>query len=160
MFQQADLTETLQGLPWFIELKQEQIERLVQIARLRQLNPGEALYTEGSQQDFLYIILEGEIELNIFCPNNGNTPIYTAEPLDIVGWDPLTPVIRQRFGTAVALQSCLLVAFSGEALRCLCEEDHELGFFIYRRLTNVVASRLLNVRLGLSDVVLKSSETA
>ena len=158
MFLQADLTETLQGIPWFVDLGPDHLERLARIARLHKLNAGEELFTEGGKQDYLYVLLEGEIEMEMFIPSYGQCHIYRAEPLDIVGWDPLTPVMRQRFGSAHAIKSCLLIAFSGEALRCLCEEDHELGFTIYRRLTNVVASRMLNVRFCLTDAFIKLSK--
>jgi CRP/FNR family transcriptional regulator, cyclic AMP receptor protein len=158
MFQQANLTETLQGIPWFIDLRPDQIERLARIARLHKLNSGEDLFTEGGKQDYLYVLLEGEIDLEMFIPTYGQCHIFRAEPLDIIGWDPLTPVIRQRFGNARAVQPCLLIAFYGEALRFLCEEDHELGFTIYRRLTNVVASRMLNVRLCLTDAIIKRTD--
>lgn len=158
MFQQADLTETLQGIPWFVELKPEQINRLATIAWLKQLQPGEELFVEGGKQDYIFILLEGEINLELFVPLCGQKQIYVAEPLDIIGWDPLTPVIRQRFGTAAASKPCLLIALAAHELLNLCEEDHDLGVVIYRRIANVVASRMLNVRLTLSDTIVHLSE--
>jgi hypothetical protein len=37
-------------------------------------------------------------------------------------------------------------------LRQFCEEDHELGYIVMRRMANVVASRLLMTRLQLLDM--------
>ena len=155
MFNQVDLTETLQGIPWFVDLRTDQIEMIARISRLHQLAAGQDLFRECGKPDYLFILLEGEIELEILVPTRGQVHIYDAMPLDIIGWDQLTPVIRQRFGSAHARQPSLLLAISGEALRELCESDHELGFVIYRRLTNVVASRMLNVRLTMSDVLMR-----
>lgn len=155
MFQQADLEETLQGIPWFLELQQKQINQLANISKLVQLAPGQDLFAEGGKQDFLFILLEGEIELTLYVPMCGEQHVFTAEPLDVLGWDQLTPVIRQRFGSAHATKPSLLVAIAGEAMRCLAEEDHELGFFVYRRLANVVASRMLNIRLAMTDAIVK-----
>lgn len=157
MFQQADLTQTLQGIPWFLDLQPEQIEKLAQIGMLRQLKTGDALYCEGFTQDFLYILLEGEVSLDMYVPSYGQIHVYSAEPLDVIGWDPFAPVIRQRLSDAIAKISCLLVAFPGDAFRNLCEEDHELGFLVYRRLTNVVASRLINVKLAMADAIVRLS---
>lgn len=154
MFQQADLTQTLHSIPWFIELDDEQVEKLANIGMLRQLKTGEALYCEGVKQDYVYVLLEGEITLDLYVPSYGHIHVYTAQPLDVIGWDPFAPVIRQRLSDAIALKPSLLVAFPGEAFRQVCEEDHELGFVIYRRLTNVVASRLLNVRLAMTDAII------
>jgi CRP/FNR family cyclic AMP-dependent transcriptional regulator len=158
MFQQADLTQTLQGIPWFLELSPIQIEKLANLGLLRQLKAGEMLYCEGVKQDYLYIILDGKISLDFYVPTVGQTHVYTAEALDILGWDPFAPVIRQRLSDATAASDSLLLAFPGEAFRNLCDEDHELGFIIYRRLANVVASRLINIRLALSDAIVNISQ--
>jgi CRP-like cAMP-binding protein len=157
MFQQAGLTETLNGIPWFLEMKPEQIERLARIGLLRELKTGESLYCEGMSQDSIYVLLEGELTMDFYVPTFGTVHVYTAEPLDVIGWDPLAPVIRQRISDATAIQPSLLVGFQGEELRKLCEEDHELGFVIYKRLTNVVASRLINVRLAMTDAMIKQA---
>jgi CRP/FNR family transcriptional regulator, cyclic AMP receptor protein len=158
MFQQADLVETLQTIPWFVDLKPEQFTKMANIARLRQIGTGEELFAEGEKADCLYVLLEGEIVLSLYVPGCGETNVYTAEPLDILGWDPLTPVIRQRFGSAHSTKPCLLIALSGDSLRLLCEEDHELGFIVYRRLANIVAGRMLNIRLTMSDTIMRLSQ--
>lgn len=155
MFDQVDLTDTLQGIPWFVDLHTDQIEKIARISHLIQLAAGDTLFRECGKQDYLFILLEGEVKLEMLVPTHGEVHIHAAQPLDIIGWDQLTPVIRQRFGSAYATQPSLLIAIAGEALRNLCEEDHELGFVVYRRITNLVASRMLNIRLVLSDVMLK-----
>lgn len=157
MFDQADLFDTLQSMPWFMELPSDQIEKLASISRLHQLSAGEVLFQEFDKSDCLYLLLEGEVELSILVPSCGQIPIYDAQPLDVIGWDQLTPVIRQRFGSARAKQSSLLIAMNAEALRKLCDEDHEIGMVVYRRLANVVASRMLNIRLVMSDAIIKHS---
>jgi hypothetical protein len=40
------------------------------------------------------------------------------------------------------------LAFNSKLLQQLCDEDHELGYVIMRRLANVVANRLLTTRLA------------
>ncbi len=157
MFNQVDLTDTLQGIPWFVDLRTDQIENIARISRLHQLAAGQDLFRECGKQDFLYILLEGEITLEMLVPTRGEVHIYDAQPLDVIGWDQLTPVIRQRFGSAHARKPSLLLAIAGDALRQLCEEDHELGFVIYRRVTNLVASRMLNIRLVMSNLMLRDS---
>jgi len=158
MFDQADLFDTLHNLPWFMELPADQIDKLASISRLYQLSAGEVLFQEFDKSDYMYFLLEGEVELNIQVPSCGQIAIYDAQPLDVIGWDQLTPVIRQRFGSARAKQSSLLIAMNAEALRKLCDEDHEIGLVVYRRLANVVASRMLNIRLVLSDALIKHTQ--
>jgi len=153
MLSQIDLAATLQSLPWFRELKHYQIEQLTGITETRQLVRDEILYSEGERIDYLYIVLEGRIAVENYVPGRGNVRVFTAEPLDILGWSSLTPVVRQRESTAHAIMPTTLLCFNGEALRQLSDQDHDLGYFIMRRLANVVASRLLSTRLNLLDII-------
>ena len=153
MLSQIDITATLQAIPWFRELKPSQIEQLAGIIEIRQLSKDESLFVEGEKIDNLYIVLEGKITIENYVPGRGNVGVFTAEPLDIIGWASLTPVIRQREDSGRAIIPSTLLGFNGEALRHLCDQDHDLGFFIMRRLANVVASRLLSTRLQLLDII-------
>lgn len=157
MFQQADLIETIQRIPWFSGLTPAQIERMANMGRLIQIDAGQRLYDEGARQDFLYIILSGQISMDIHVPTYGLLHAYTAEPLDVVGWDPLAPVIRQRLSDAVATQPTLLLAFPGDALREMCDDDRDFGYTVYRRMTNVVSTRLINILLVTSDALSRLS---
>ena len=88
----------------------------------------------------------------IYSPVQGRIRIYTAEPLDVIGWSSVTPVVRQRTASARAVLDCRLAAVEGLTLRKLCDEDCELGYKIMRRVANVVAARLMITRLQLLDV--------
>lgn len=154
----TDLTQTLNTIPWFLELKPFQLERLSRVASIHTLQAGQVLFREGDRVDMLYILLDGEIALETHVPQKGLLRLLVAEPLDILGWSSLTPVVRQRTTTACVLKTARLLVFDGEALRRLCEEDHDIGFVIMRRVANVVASRLLITRLQLFDVILVKSQ--
>lgn len=152
MFNQAEITNTLQTIPWFLDLSAASREQLAAIASLRRADPGEVLFEEGAKEDYLYILLEGEVAVDILVPTHGNIRIFTAEPLDIIGWSAVTPLVRQRTAAAHVLLPTRLLAFEAEPLRKLCDEDHDLGYIIMRRISNVAASRLLTTRLQLMDM--------
>ena len=67
----------------------------------------------------------------------------------------VTPIVRQRTASAVALKDSILLALDGDGLRALCEADHDLGYIFMRRISNIVASRLLATRLQLYDLILQ-----
>jgi hypothetical protein len=46
----------------------------------------------------------------------------------------------------------LVVGFDAEKLYQACEADHDLGYIVMRRLSNIVASRLMVTRLQLLDM--------
>jgi CRP/FNR family transcriptional regulator, cyclic AMP receptor protein len=92
------------------------------------------------------------VALDIYVPARGRMTILTVGPGEIFGWSALLPIIEIRTASARTLQKTTAVAFDSPALRALCEEDHELGFLVYRRLANVVAARLTATRLQLLDM--------
>lgn len=143
----------LQRIPWFLELNAHQMEHLVRISNLQLLGDGEVLFHEGDSENCLYVLLEGQVEFQSLVPGRGLVHIYTADPLDIVGWDVLTPVVRQRTGTAIALGSCRLICIDSLLLRQMCDEDREFGYIVMKRVANVVASRHLSTRIRLYDLL-------
>jgi CRP-like cAMP-binding protein len=149
---------TLQRIPWFLELNPLQMEALSGIASIRELKKDEVLFNEGDSEDCLYVLVEGQMSLDAFVPGRGQYRLYNLEPLDIIGWSVLTPVIRQRTGTATAIIPSRLVCFKSKMLRQMCEEDHDFGFIIMRRVANVVASRMLATRLRLYELLSKQDE--
>jgi CRP/FNR family cyclic AMP-dependent transcriptional regulator len=122
---QDTIIHVLHRIPWFNELTPEAVDKLARITLLRRLEPGEILFKEGDLENFLYVLYEGEVELFTHAPGYGQVRIIVAEPLDVIGWSVLTPVIRQRTDTGRALTASSLLCFNSEMLRQLCEEDHE-----------------------------------
>lgn len=152
------ISRTLQRIPWFVELNPTQMEALAQITTLRHLKQGDVLFCEGDSEDGVYIILEGQVQIETHVPGHGLIKLHTAEPLDIVGWSALTPVIRQRTAAARAETECRLVCLNSQILHQLCENDHDLGYIIMRRIANVAATRLLVTRLRLFEIIHPSDE--
>lgn len=153
MYLQAGLTNMLRRIPWFVDLTQSQLDCLAGIATLHELETGAVLFNEGDREDYLYVLLEGQVLLEIEVPTRGRVQFYTAEPLDIIGWDSMTPIVRQRTTSVRATKPCLLLGLNSKLLQQLCEEDHELGYIIMKRLANVVANRLLTSRLCLLEMI-------
>lgn len=154
----ASLVQSLKSIPWFYDLKTASFERLCGISHLKDLNAGETLFQEGERAVEFYVLLEGRITEEARVPHHGCLSVFIAEPLDVCGWESLTAFVRLRTANAYAASDCRLIAFDGEALRRLCDEDHELGFVINRRLTNIIASRMLTSRLHLYDLIAQNNK--
>ena len=153
MLNQADITSTIKSVPWFLELAPESVNRLSGIANLCSFNAGDIIFNEGEQHPILYILLEGKVLLESFVPGHGALPIFVAESLDVIGWSSLTPMVRQKTSTARVQEYTVALSFSAESLMELCESDSELGFIVMRRIANIVASRYLNHRLHLLELI-------
>lgn len=68
----------------------------------------------------------------------------------------MTPVIRQSYCSACAALPCRLVYFEAQSLQNLCDNNHDIGFIIMKRLANVVASWALTAQLQLYDMIIQN----
>ena len=152
MSSQEELINALQTIPWFQEMDREIFNKIVALSDICEYEAGEDLFREGDKEDLLYVVIEGRVAIEMFVPGRGRMRIYTAEPMDIVGWSSITPVVRQRTASARAVLPSRLVCLNAAKLYQACNEDHDLGYIMMRRLSNVVASRLLTTRLQLLDM--------
>lgn len=157
--EKKDFLAQLRTIPWFNELKPEHLEKFADISHLRSVKPGEVFFREGDKQDYLYVVLEGRVALDMFVPHRGKVRFYTAEKWDVFGWSSVTPHVRQRTAGAVAVMDTSVVAIDAEKMRQMCMDDHSLGYLVMKRMTNVVASRLMVTRLQLLDMFAEPLET-
>ena len=151
--------EELRNIPWFQGLDQEDVRKIAEISLLRQFKAGEVFFHEGDKQDYFYIVLSGRVALEMFVPHHGKVRFYTCEQWDTFGWSSVTPVVRTRTAGAVGVMDGTVIATDTEKLKALCDRDHDIGYLFMRRMTNVIASRLLITRLQLLDMFAEPPET-
>jgi len=149
---QADMIIELKQVPWFAELKQDHLKRMSAITTLHTFKAGQTIFREGDREDYLYVVQDGRVALDMYVPSRGKVLIYTAEQWDIFGWSSVTPDVHQRTAGAIAVLESRVLCVEAEKLRRLCEVDHDLGYLVMRRLADIVASRLMVTRLQLLDM--------
>jgi CRP-like cAMP-binding protein len=147
-----ELTAVLRSIPWFEGLSPEHFEKMAAISRIVRKEAGQMLFHEGDKEDYLYIVLEGRVAIETAVPGRGHIRIITAEPMEVVGWSSVTPVIHRRVAGARAVLPSCLAALDAPALSRLCDEDHDFGYLFMRLMANVIANRLLSTRLQLLDM--------
>src|SRR4030042_1333133 len=147
MTTKQELIRDLEAIPWFQMMAPEHFEKILSIAKIFRFEAGQVIFHEGDKEDFLYVVLEGRVAFEMSVPGHGRIRILTAEPMEEVGWSSVTPVVRQRTAGARAVLPSRLGAFDAAALRRMCDEDHSFGYYVMRRLANVVAGRLVPGRL-------------
>jgi CRP-like cAMP-binding protein len=147
-----ELRLELQKIPWFRELQIKHLDMLAGITQLRDVKAGEVLFREGDRAGAIYIVLSGRIALDMAVPPRGKMRFHTAEMWEVIGWSSATPVVHQRTASATAVVDGRLAVVDAAKLRELCDQDHDLGYLVMRRLANIVASRLMSSRLQLLDM--------
>lgn len=146
------LADILSQNPWFQSLEPAHFEKLLAIAGIATWEDGQTLFAEGESDDHLYLVLKGRVALDKSIPGRGRVTILTLGPSEIFGWSAVVPVVGTRTATARAVGPTQAVIFDSAALRQACDDDHDLGYLVYRRLTNIIAGRLSATRLQLLDM--------
>jgi CRP/FNR family transcriptional regulator, cyclic AMP receptor protein len=149
---QSPVVESLRANVWFASLQQDHFDKLAAVASPVSWPAGQVIFREGEPHEQFYLILEGHVALEIYIPNRGRTTILTVGPDEVFGWSAVVPGVNLKTAGARAIQATSAVAFDALALRTACDEDHELGYYFFRRLTNVIAGRLTATRLQLLDM--------
>lgn len=142
----------LAKLSLFSDIPPDLLEKLAAISHIRTMQDGDEIFHEGDPRDFLYIVLEGRIALEMHIPNRGRLRILTVEPQEVVGWSSVTDIAMNRTVTARAVCAGQVLAIDAANLHRACQEDPKLGFVIMHHVANVIASRLLITRMQLLDM--------
>jgi CRP/FNR family cyclic AMP-dependent transcriptional regulator len=148
------------ALSVFSDLSDDHVGALAGVSAIRPFEENQEIFHEGGQSDFLYILLEGRVALEMHVPNRGRLRILTVEPQDVFGWSSISDVARKRTVTARAVCPGKLIAIDAGKLHLACREDPVLGYAVMHHMVNVIAGRLLVTRLQLLDMFSQSSSEA
>jgi len=84
-------------------------------------------------------------------PQRGYTTVQTINAGEVVGWSWLLPPFKWHYDARV-IKPVRAVVFDGKCLREQCEKNHDLGYEMLKRISQVIAGRLEATRLQLLDV--------
>jgi len=133
------------------ELEPHHLELITGCASNVRFESGQYLFHEGEEAEKFFLVRHGRLAIEIFTPDRGPIPIQTIEAGDVLGWSWLVPPYQWRFD-AKATELVLAIALDGVCLRTKCEEDHDLGYQLLKRFTDIMNQRLEATRVHLLDV--------
>lgn len=146
------LVHTLRSSLLFESLEPQHLDKVVALAQEMSWPEDRVIFREGEPDDRLYLVLEGLVALEISIPGRGRATILTVGPNEVLGWSAAVPEVEKKTASARTLQPTRAIAIGAAALYAACEQDHDLGYHVYRALASVIASRLKATRLQLLDV--------
>ena len=127
--------------PFFKGLNPHQLKLLTDLALEIKFEPGETIFAQGSPANRFYLIVEGEVVVESEKEDHSAIPIQTLGPGDALGWSWLFPPYYLHF-SARATKPTRAIFFYGTRLREYCEEDHELGYQLMKRIAEVASQSL------------------
>ncbi len=143
--------QVLAAHPFLCGLAARYLTVLAARAQPLTLQPGVLLAREGQPAKAFYLIQDGHVAIETYRPAGGALRVQTVGAGDIVGWSWIVAPYHWQFD-ARAVDPVTAWALDADWLRDLCNQDHELGYFLLGRLVAVIASRLSATRLQLLDV--------
>jgi CRP-like cAMP-binding protein len=125
--------------------------KLLTLAQVFHFKAGEDMIREGDHSLYLYVVKSGRVAVEMDVPTLGRRILRTGDVGDMLCWSAL---VEPRLATADvrAIEDTEVLGIKGGALMDACREDYELGFELYRALTEVIASRFVATRLQLVNV--------
>jgi CRP-like cAMP-binding protein len=146
-----NLGKILRQHPFLEGLPEHDLEVVIGCASSVRFTDGTYLMHEGDVANKFYLIRSGRIALETDLNARGTMRIQTVGPGEVLGWSWLISPFRWHF-SAFAVSDVLAIALDGECLRRKCENDHDFGFDMLRRLAQVMERRLEATRMQLLDL--------
>ena len=135
-------------------LKPEHLRALKDNAMMMRYEPGEVIFREGDPANRFYLIQQGKVALESNKHEGEPLLIQDIGPGDVLGWSWLFPPYYWHFD-ARAVEPTEAIFFYGARLREQCEEDHDFGYELLKRMSAVVIQRLQATRRQLLAVKAK-----
>ena len=122
-------------------VKPAHLRVLFQNAMRVHFKEGETIFREGDPANRFYLIETGKVSLETHVKEGPGHPVQTITAGDVLGWSWLFPPYYLHL-SARALEPTRTIFFHGTRLREQCEQDHDLGYQLMKRIAEVVIQRL------------------
>ena len=110
-----DYAEQIARFPLFEGLNSRETQALIELGAIQDMVPGEIAFLEGAAADFVFLILEGELEVFV-TRRKGNAVIATQGPGCIVG-ELAVFCGMPRVASVRAAIPCTILKWQAEAFR-------------------------------------------
>lgn len=137
--------------PFCRGLKDEYVDLIAKLASLDVFKQGEFIFRTGEVAETFFLIRSGKVDIEVASPHNAAFTLQDLGAGEVLGWSWLIPPHQWRF-SAQAKDRVDAIAVDGKALREACEQNHDLGYEIFKRIATVMTSRLASTRTKLLNV--------
>lgn len=132
------LSDLISRLPFFKDLNAQHLQLLAALAMEIQFDAGQFVVRRGDPANRFYVILDGQVELRLTAKDGRAIAVHSLGPGDGLGWSWLIPPYFFRFN-AYVVKPTKAIFFYGTILRERCDEDHEFGYEIMKRVAKTAA---------------------
>jgi CRP/FNR family cyclic AMP-dependent transcriptional regulator len=143
--------ELLRRYPYFAKVSEDSLKKVAMIAEETSAPAGTRLFSEGDRADKLYILVDGEMDIQYTLGDGELRTVDTLVAGELMMWSALVEPYRST-ATGSVKKDSKLIAVNGAKLRELCEQDQDLGYRLLICLTQLLATRLEGARVQLATI--------
>lgn len=155
-------THLLEQIEIFNNLNQERLQRISTICTERFYEFGDIIFHENTRSDELFVILQGEVEIQVDPKvlgisadvSPGPTTIATLRRDQSFGEIALVDEGFRSASARCATQSTRLLVIRRDDLIQLCEEDFEMGYLLMRNMAGDLAFKIRQTDLMVREQLL------
>lgn len=137
--------------PFLKGLNPRHLQTLMDSAMPLRFEANQKIFCEGDPANRFYLIESGKVALETSPKDQESKLIQIIGAGDVLGWSWLFPPYYWHFD-ARALEPAEAIFFYGSRLREQCEEDHDLGYELMKRMAGIVVDRLQATRKQLLEL--------
>jgi CRP-like cAMP-binding protein len=134
--------------PFLAGLDESHCELLASCGQMIGVPAGQHLFHAGQSADAFYLILCGRVAIEMEAGPSGHVCIQSIGPREVLGWSAFSQPQRWRFSARV-IEPVRAVEMNGAAVRRMCDNKHDLGYELLKRVVNIMAERLMATRAQL-----------
>ncbi len=134
----AKAVQILKKIPALDGLLEDEYFKVLAMCSSTEYAEGETLFEQGDEGSSLYILLSGEMEINI----KGKGRVHIMKPGEIIGEMALVAKIT-RSATAVARKDCVMLQLYSEILHEVVKKYPRIGYIIMRNVARILAERVI-----------------
>lgn len=136
--------ETLQAIPFFEELSDDMIRQLAAIASLQEYPENSFLDQRKMSARYFYIILEGEISLQVESLTGKTVRLETVAAGGAIGFSALIDMDSKRYiSDARTLSKVTLLRFGSDDMTRLFYQNFEMGYLVMKKIAWIAKMRLM-----------------
>ncbi len=143
--------ELLRRYPYFANISEEALKEVAMISEEISAAAGSTLYKQGDPADSLFIITEGEMDLQYELGNGELRTVDTVVAGDLAVWSSVVEPYRCT-ASGTLRKDTKLIAINAPKLRELMESNHDLGYRLLLSVTKLLATRLEGARVQLATI--------
>jgi CRP-like cAMP-binding protein len=141
--------EEMKAIKFLRNLSEQHLNQIATMARRQESKEGTVVFSQGQVSPFIYLVLSGNVVLEVEEPVGKSVAVSTIGPGELVGWSPVLGRLAMT-ATARAVTDCRLAVLDVQEILDWCERDPRFGAAFLRQIALVLSERLWDTRRNLA----------